>query len=338
MKKLFISMMAAVMSLSAVADVTTTANIKLVGSNTTYANYTLRLKEDANRTNAYESGYDVESMMSLSNPFSVLVYGLVGDKNCEEVAAQNLDGLQIGFTTNMVDASYTLQFSNVSGRELKLYDLVEATETVIAEGESYNFSVEPSQVGQVAVTDRFVINYVPAPVYAAEVTTNEEGLATFSFSSDLQAVENVKLYKGAVGGETLTLTQVDYVKAGEGVIVYGEANTTYHFNAGTCSADFAGNELIASTAWEYPHANKDIFVLNGNMLYLYEGETMKPNKAFLQLAHSNNAPRRISLRFNQEQGIEDVAEEVQAEKFVENGQVFIRRGEDVYNLQGQIVK
>lgn len=189
------------------------------------------------------------------------------------------------------------------------------------------------------LTDNLTITF-PTPSYAAEVTTNAEGLATFSFGSDLQAVEGgVKLYKGANGGDELTLTQVDYVKANEGVIVYGEPNTTYHFNAETGSSDFSGNELKAASTWEYPHAGKDVFVLSGNMLYLYEGETMKPNKAFLQLVHSGNAPRHIRLVFSQATDVENTQAEVKAVKFVgEDGQILIQRGEEVYNLQGQIVK
>jgi hypothetical protein len=65
---------------------------------------------------------------------------------------------------------------------------------------------------------------------------------------------------------------------------------------------------------------------------------MKENKAYLQI-NTTGAPARIRLAFGQTTGVENVeAEAVKAEKFVENGQIFIRRGEAVYNLQGQIVK
>lgn len=209
-----------------------------------------------------------------------------------------------------------------------------------------NMSINADQAGDYTFTWTYVENKLtitfPAvvPSYAAEVTTNAEGLATFSFASDLQPVEGgVKLYKGANGGDELTLTQVDYVKANEGVIVYGEANTTYHFNAGTGTSNFSGNELKAASTFTYPHAGKDIFVLSGNMLYLYEGETMKPNKAFLQLVHSGNAPRHIRLVFSQATDVENTQAEVKAVKFVgEDGQILIRRGEEVYNLQGQKIR
>ena len=165
MKKLFISLVAVAFSISAMATNTAAARIKLVGSNTTYAVSTLFLNEDDARNNTYESGYDAESMMSQSNPLSVLIYAYVGTHPCERVETNNLDGQAISITTNKVDANYTLQFSNVSGRALNLYDKVTKTFVDITEGGSYAFSVEAAQVGQHEVKDRFVINYEVVPSF-----------------------------------------------------------------------------------------------------------------------------------------------------------------------------
>lgn len=163
MKKLFISVIAVALSVSAMATNTAAARIKLVGSNATYAVNTLFLNEDDARNNTYESGYDGESMMSLSNPYSVLIYSYIGTHPCERVETNNLDGQAISITTNMIDADYTLQFSNVSGRALKLYDKVAQKIVDITEGGSYAFSVEASEVGQKEIKDRFVINFQVEP-------------------------------------------------------------------------------------------------------------------------------------------------------------------------------
>ena len=64
---------------------------------------------------------------------------------------------------------------------------------------------------------------------------------------------------------------------------------------------------------------------------------MPANKAYLQIGGSA-APARIAFRFNGEQGIEETEMSVKAVKFIENGQIFIKRGEAIYNIQGQIVK
>ena len=161
----------------------------------------------------------------------------------------------------------------------------------IIDGDSYAFTIaaatDPSYVEGTysVIANRFVINYNASTYPVASVTTNAYGLATFSYDQNLTAIEaGVKLYKGAISGEYLNLTQVDYVEAGEGVLVYGEANTTYHFSAGTGTSDFSGNELKAASAWAYPHAGYNAYVLSGSSLYLYEGDAMKPNKAFLLLS------------------------------------------------------
>ena len=445
MKKMFISVIALAMSVMALATETAYVQIKLTGESGGASS--VFLTEDDAYTNAYESGADVEKMMSQSNSKSVLMYGFVGTTPCEDVVAANLDGLVLGFTTNQLDQNYTLKFIDYEGsKTLTLYDRVTKTPTVITDGGSYNFSVTAAEVGRVAINDRFVINYVapsyvimkgdfenpdgdcdytsnftdngtsfsltldleantwyhfqleegysPAIVAAngsafnrdnnsyyipvdgwhaqltlyadaadtytftwndltdnltitfpdlVEVTTNAYGLATFSYASDLQVVESgAKLYKGDLDGETLVLTQVDYVKADEGVIVYNEAGTatTYHFNAGTGTSSFDGNELLPASAWNATHTGYDIYVLSGSSLYLYEGTSMKPNKAYLKVAQNPyaGAPKHISFRFNQPTAIESAeAAELKAEKFVENGVIYIRRGNEVFNLQGQKV-
>lgn len=244
-----------------------------------------------------------------------------------------MTNLVVGAKTNAA-SSYNLIISDVTGTfTLKLGD---ADPVAVAAGTTV--ITLPASQNEIEIG---IINYVPAPQYAAEVTTNANGLATFSFASDLVAVEDVKLYKGDFSSlnEALALAEVNYVKGGEGVIVYGAANTTYHFNAGTGTSDFDGNDLKAASAWEYPHASYDAYVLSGNLLYLYEGENMKPNKAFLAVpAAGSSAPRRIRLVFDQATGIDNVDATVKGVKFIENGQIFIRRGENIYNAQGQIVK
>ena len=268
---------------------------------------------------------------------TVRAYTTLGGVDYEQLYLNSIENLPLTVKTfNSANMTFTL--TALYG-EIKLFDNGALVLTVTKGGvetDSYEFTVETNTT----IANRFVINYVPAPAYAAEVTTNAYGLATFSYNQDLEAVENdVKLYKGDLDGYELALDPVDYVKADEGVIVYGAPNTTYHFAAGTGTSDFTGNELLASTAWQYPHDGKDIYVLSNNLLYLYEGETMKENKAFLRLTHLSGAPRRITMRFNGTQDVENAeVEDAKAVKFVENGQVFIRRGEAVYNLQGQMVK
>ena len=161
MKKVFISILAAAMSLSAFAAETAKVTIQLTSSDATYGTDELELKENSDRNASYESGYDAEKMMSQANKYSVLLYAFVGDQPCSTVATNNLDNLALGFTTNKKDTEYKLVFSNVSGKALKLLDRVTNELVDIVNNGEYAFSVEAAQVGRVAVDDRFVIGGTP---------------------------------------------------------------------------------------------------------------------------------------------------------------------------------
>lgn len=329
MKKVFISILAAALTLSAFAGETARVTIQLTSTNATYGTDELELKENTDRTAAYESGYDAEKMMSQANKHSVLLYAFVGDQPCSTVATNDLDGAVIGFTTNKYDTDYKLVFSNVSGRELKLYDRVLKTTTTITNSLEYSFSATE---GRVAVNDRFIIGL---PSYS--VTMNEYGWASFSGYDDLAIPAGLNAYAGVLSGDVLNLNIADYIQANQGVILYGDANQTYVLNLGTGSFDFGGNDLKPSSAWE-SHSGT-IFCLKGDALYQYTGATMPANKAYLQVGGGSSAPRRISLQVNAEQGVENVKAGIKAEKFVsEDGQILIKRGENVFNLQGQMVK
>jgi hypothetical protein len=85
---------------------------------------------------------------------------------------------------------------------------------------------------------------------------------------------------------------------------------------------------------------ENVYVLKGENFLKYVGtEPLAANKAYIQLGSGSGAPQRIRMVVNHATGVENVEAEVKAEKFIENGQIFIRRGNEVYNLQGQkIVK
>ena len=196
--------------------------------------------------------------------------------------------------------------------------------------------------------------YVVEPNLSKVVTMNAYGMSTFSTDKNRKikplANQNLKAYKAAYSDEgnvqTLTLTLIadSIIPANNGVILMGDPNVTYSLNTveGTLS-DLAGNDLYPESEWSATYANKqnwDFYVLHDNQMYLYTGETMKPHKAYLPIHKGGaDAPRRIQMVIAETQDIENVEfEAVKAVKFIENGQVLIKRGEKVYNVQGQIVK
>jgi len=339
-------MLAVAMSFSAMATQTARVTITLKGGNATYSLSSVDLIEDDARSAAAESGYDGPCFMNQSNSFSTLIYGLIGTSEYSTVATNNLDGQKIGFITNKIDHQYTLEFTNVSGRTLKLYDRVTKTETTIVDNGSYEFTVANFEYERTTINNRFVINR-----QAYNVTLNDNFLATFSADKNVIIPEGLSAYAAEYESEMelLTLHKIsNYIPANTGVILYnpnGGKNDNFQKNFsleiydGTVPAYTETNDLKPASAYATNHTGH-IYVLHGDMMYTYEDEAsgMKPNKAFLQIDAQYPAPQRIAFRFNEEQGVENIEVEGKAVKFVENGRVFIKRGEKVYNLQGQLVK
>ena len=282
---------------------------------------------------SFSDGFDNSWDAQAANESGIYVY-YQGARYTTWASNEYSTNLPLGFYT-CANTAYTLKFSGFSGSEYSIYDKV-ADQTIVVNGSTpnYDFTIDAADVNS-AINDRFVINYV-APTYETSVTTNAYGWASFSYASDVEPLDgSLKVYKGAISDETLNLTEVDYVKAVQGVMIYGEPSTTYYFAVGNGTADFTGNDIKPSSAWA-SHTGT-IYCLKGDALYQYTGTEMPANKAYIQIGGSS-APQRIRMVINGAQGIEDVEATVKAEKFVENGQIFIRRGEHVYDLQGQIVK
>lgn len=87
-------------------------------------------------------------------------------------------------------------------------------------------------------------------------------------------------------------------------------------------------------------SNKLYLAANDELHYSSSERNINPFRAYFEVAGGMSlAPKaRIVAHENAATGIEDVAAESKAVKFVENGQILIKRGEAVYNLQGQVVK
>ena len=236
-------------------------------------------------------------------------------------------------------AEYRMNFYEMEGT-IEIYDVVAGAN--IDKSQPYIFTIEDAQKNSI-IADRFIINYVPAPT-GYTVTPNAAGYATFSAAEATVIPDGATAYTGTISGEELVLNQImgGYVPAGTGVIVAGTGGTPYNFAIHAGSVDAIEGNALQATA-TYNTSMKNVYVLKGNAFLEYVGtNALAANKAYIQLPEAsvaNGAPARISFRFNGTTAVENVeAEAVKAEKFIENGQVFIRRGNEVYNLQGQIVK
>ena len=189
--------------------------------------------------------------------------------------------------------------------------------------------------------------------------TDAGGWATFAAPIKLAVPAGLTAYKASYEKteteEILNLTPIDVIPANTGVILKGTASEDYILTPTDAEAsDVSGNVLVGCvtrTDVSTERATKDIFCMRYSGSYdftgffLYEGQYVPANRAYLPLdkiSGPNNAPRKVRFVIKGEQtttGVENAdSATVEAVKFIENGQMFIRRGEAVYNLQGVRVK
>lgn len=195
------------------------------------------------------------------------------------------------------------------------------------------------------------------PVMGGDAATG--GWATFASPVKVAVPSGLTAYKATYsnegGDEQLVLDAVSgAIPANEGVLLRGEADHVYAFSpTNDAAGDYTGNALVgcpvrtditsvAATNDIFCLRYSDIFQITG--FYLYSGQYIAAGKAYLPLAKAepSSAPRRIRFVFREEQGTTGFdptnAEAVPTTKFIENGQLYIRRGDAVYTIQGVRVK
>ncbi len=182
---------------------------------------------------------------------------------------------------------------------------------------------------------------------AVDVKLNSYGYATFSAKKnvDLPATGLTVWKATELSGTDLVVEAVAgaVIPANTGVILVGEANGQFTLTeTATAASAIADNLMKPATAWSASYVG-NAYILHDNELWLYNGNEFKANKAFFVFSGSSAAPKRLRMVLNQTEtptAVENVeTQNVKAVKFVgEDGQLYIRRGEAVYTVQGQVVK
>ncbi|MBR3648045.1 MAG: InlB B-repeat-containing protein [Paludibacteraceae bacterium] len=204
-----------------------------------------------------------------------------------------------------------------------------------------------------SVGELFVASNGYATASAITVTTNPDGYA--SFYGDVRAAVPAgieKVYSAEyISGETITLREeADYLANGipahTGVILKGAASTAY-----TLAYDWSApgtstnNNSLAGVVNNYDFGmdGKYRYVLSyqneQTAFFKYGGAYMPANKAYLQLDAEASAPAlRIVEGENNTTDINAIEASEKAQKFFENGQLFILRDGVVYDATGRAVR
>ena len=340
MKKLFLSILAIVLCANMFAAVTYTDKVSITIYDGTYFP-SLIVGESADAEFAggvLVNGYYAPVQNIASMPLAIYAYR--DGVEYENLILSSLENIPMGIKTNNA-TSYTLYFAGLQGA-VSIYDKQE--DEWIDCSAAYPFTIDGSQCNSY-INNRFYFFYNAASFHYT-VNLNAYGMATFSAAERTVVPAGLKAYAaGNLSGTELTLTEVagpgDYIPANTGVLLYGEQSGNPYamtIDAGDAAA-FAGNMFHAASEWTASLEN--VYILHGNELWQYTGTEFAPNKAYLQIsmpAGTSYAPKRISMHFDAATGVENVETVAPVEKFMQEGQVLIRRGENVYNLQGQIIK
>lgn len=317
-----------------------TAYIDVTITSANHVEDILSLVEGIDYTDAFDQNGDATKFWN-NAATSINLYSSLGDKDLGVVARPDLDGTLISFKAN-AETSFTISFFVEDGsRDFYLLDTKTGSFTKIDNQSSYTFTKTADvELNRFVITNSFT------------VTTNANGYATYSNSLDLVFVAGQdgepKAYSATYSGTSeegvLTLAEEAGVNANTGVIIMGDANTTYTLVPGNV-ADYTHANVLAPAVARM--ANPGAYCMttrNGETgFFEYTGEMIAANKAYLPASvveTAGQAPRRIRMVISATDNataLDNVAA-ISVEKVLINGEVFILRDSILYNMQGQIVK
>ena len=361
MKKIVLSTL--MLGIAATMFAASTAMIRLdLISGGNNSDYILMVENSAYSTGRDQGGDIQKPDMPTANPeASVQLYALTGFSEyarAGQLATSLLDGVQLGFITNTAETSYSIKVTNAvfgTGVTYYLIDKYAGSSTLIVKNAVYPFTAPAGS----QINNRFEIralSEVPGMTINAHEDPDVPGdfYSTFYHGArDFKLPAGTEAYVARVSTENLELTKVanggEVIPHGVAFILKSNAATINLANADaeqpvavSAQNDLRGLDYEAdapATCYIFSGHSTDNSV-TGIGFYLYEGTKLAANKAYVTLS-GNNAPKRLRFVFAGEQeatGVENVQVEAKAEKFIENGQIFIRRGKEVFNLQGQVVK
>lgn len=158
--------------------------------------------------------------------------------------------------------------------------------------------------------------------------------------------DGTEAYIATLEDDNLMLTKIaendDIIPANTAVILKSPATTVnLTFNIAdpvsfTATNSLLGTDVDITTPSDYCYTLSAVDGVVG--FYHYTGATLHAHKAYIQLLGRTSAPRRISFRYDQTTGVENVENNVQSTKIMRDGQIIIIRNGVEYNAAGQRIK
>jgi len=179
---------------------------------------------------------------------------------------------------------------------------------------------------------------------SSTVILGANGYSTYAIDYKFE-VSGADVYKAEYDEQqnAIVLTQVNVIESGEGVVLKGSAEnaSVLIIPSAAVASDFSDNELVGVLTPVEAEANWYVLATidqDGITKFHHcnAGVTIPANKAYIEIGEAT-APGAIRIIENATDinNIEDVENAV---KFIENGQLFIKKNGVIYNAVGAVVK
>ena len=219
-------------------------------------------------------------------------------------------------------------------------------------------TVRPTKNGSVTLTEPTAITLTAAGssisgvdyLYIVKtgdvVKLNTNGYATYSANYDVE-VSGAKAYTAELdfGNKVITCTEIasNKIPAGNGVLLYGDANADVTMSITADAAALGTNNLKATTKADGTLATKgsnNYYALDGDTFKQYTGAAFVHNKAYFEVTAGGGVlARSMSIVFDGNiTGVANVEAAAEAKakegKFIENGKLVIVKNGQKFNAAG----
>lgn len=251
----------------------------------------------------------------------------------------------------------TFSFSGTNMPIETQHHLVGLKMTFSEDGEQVTMHINDTSVTY-AIDSVAALSYfrgTPSVTLSAHEDPQHAGEYYTSFYSGLEAYavpDGVTAYTAVLnaGNNTVTISPVEGGVISQGMAVLLKA-ASGEFTMETIEPVLTTNEdnVLRGSDVLIARPVGTIYVLSSKKLaedvvetmafYKYTGSDIPANKAYIELPAGAPAPARIVWNQHVPTDIENSLDSVEsAEKFIRDGQIYIRKGEHIYNGQGMLVR
>lgn len=187
------------------------------------------------------------------------------------------------------------------------------------------------------------VNAVSVPI--STKSGRNYGTCVTNYRFDFASADNISAYIATgLNGDYVQLTSVDIVPSGTPIIVKTDSKgASINVPVTSESADdVSSNALVAgdgTTAWNGTAGYIYYYLASDQFHYANEG-TLQSGKAYLKVAGSATAPSiiRIADEENNATNIEAIEAVEEGVKYIQNGQLFIKKNGVVYDAMGHAIR